>query len=162
MPELLLLWWQWASRVCLKAIKGLFGEQLSNIKVGYLAFIKTSLFNVVGGFANNNYWSSSEYNANNAWNQNFNNGNQNNNNKNNTNYVRAVRGFKQKERNAASVWKKLAAFAYIKLFTLQCNSHYLISRRKQESRELNFQNYSKHILVAEVLNEILSMHLLLR
>jgi hypothetical protein len=52
----------------------------------------------MGGFAGNNYWSSSEYagnETNNAWNQNFNNGNQNNNNKNNTNYVRAVRDFKQ-------------------------------------------------------------------
>jgi len=42
-------------------------------------------------------WSSSQNNNNNAWNQNFNNGNQNNNNKNNTNYVRAVRGFTQKQ-----------------------------------------------------------------
>ena len=49
----------------------------------------------VGGFVDNNYWSSSEYDANNAWNQNFNNGNQNNNNKNNTNYVRPVRGFQR-------------------------------------------------------------------
>ena len=57
--------------------------------------IKTPLWNSVGGFTTNNYWSSSENNANNAWNQNFNNGNQNNNNKNNTNYVRAVRDFKQ-------------------------------------------------------------------
>ncbi len=47
------------------------------------------------GFASANYWSSSENNTNNAWNQNFNSGNQNNNNKNNTNYVRAVRDFKQ-------------------------------------------------------------------
>ncbi|MBA7677637.1 hypothetical protein ES703_85897 [subsurface metagenome] len=47
----------------------------------------------VGGFADNNYWSSSENSANNAWKQNFNNGNQNNNNKNNTNRVRAVRAF---------------------------------------------------------------------
>ncbi len=38
----------------------------------------------MGGFANNNYWSSSENNSNNAWNQNFNNGNQNYNNKRNT------------------------------------------------------------------------------
>ena len=37
-----------------------------------------------------NYWSSSEYNQNNAWNVNFSNGNVNNNNKYNTNYVRAV------------------------------------------------------------------------
>ena len=53
---------------------------------------------MVGGFANNNYWSSTEYDNNNAWKQNFNNGNQNNNNKNNNNYVRAVRGFKQTDK----------------------------------------------------------------
>jgi hypothetical protein len=47
----------------------------------------------VGGFADTNYWSSSESNSNNAWNQNFNNGNQNTNNKNNNKRVRAVRGF---------------------------------------------------------------------
>jgi len=47
----------------------------------------------VGGFSTDNYWSSSENDDNNAWNQNFNNGNQNNDNKNNTNYVRPVRGF---------------------------------------------------------------------
>jgi hypothetical protein len=40
---------------------------------------------------NADYWSSSEYNNNNAWNQNFGSGNQNNNNKNNANYVRCVR-----------------------------------------------------------------------
>jgi len=41
-------------------------------------------------------WSSSQNNANNAWNQNFGSGSQNNNNnKNNTNSVRAVRGFTQ-------------------------------------------------------------------
>ncbi|MBU1487442.1 DUF1566 domain-containing protein, partial [bacterium] len=50
---------------------------------------------VVGGFSSNNYWSSTENNSNNAWNQNFDNGNQNNNNKNNTLRVRAVRDFKQ-------------------------------------------------------------------
>jgi RNA-directed DNA polymerase len=59
--------------------------------------IKTPLLSAVGGFANDNYWSSSENenNTNNAWNQNFNNGNQNNNNKDNNNYVRCVRDFKQ-------------------------------------------------------------------
>jgi len=36
-------------------------------------------------------WSSSENNANNAWNFNFENGKANNNNKNNTKHVRAVR-----------------------------------------------------------------------
>lgn len=47
----------------------------------------------IGGFANAAYWSSSETNANSAWNQNFNNGNQNNNNKNSSRRVRAVRAF---------------------------------------------------------------------
>jgi len=42
----------------------------------------------LGSFANNNYWSSSENNENNAWKQNFDNGNQNNNNRNNENRVR--------------------------------------------------------------------------
>ncbi|MEI6623348.1 MAG: hypothetical protein WCP28_15715 [Actinomycetes bacterium] len=47
----------------------------------------------VGGFAADFYWSSSQNDANNAWNQNFDNGNQNNDNKDNTNHVRPVRGF---------------------------------------------------------------------
>jgi len=47
----------------------------------------------VGGFSTDNYWSSSENDANNAWNQNFNNGNQNNYYKDTTNYVRPVRAF---------------------------------------------------------------------
>jgi hypothetical protein len=42
-------------------------------------------------------WSSSENNNNNAWNQSFSTGSQNNNNKNNSNYVRAIRGFTQKQ-----------------------------------------------------------------
>lgn len=52
-----------------------------------------SMWRVVGGFASDNYWSSSQNNTNNAWNQNFDNGNQNNDNKNNTLQVRPVRGF---------------------------------------------------------------------
>jgi hypothetical protein len=47
----------------------------------------------VGVFAAESYWSSSQNDANNAWNQNFDNGNQNNDNKNNTNRVRPVRVF---------------------------------------------------------------------
>ena len=47
--------------------------------------------NIAFAFAADNYWSSTEFDATNAWNQNFNNGNQNNNNKDNSNYVRAVR-----------------------------------------------------------------------
>lgn len=42
-------------------------------------------------YASDNYWSSTENNANNSWYQNFSDGTQNNNNKNNTNYVRPVR-----------------------------------------------------------------------
>jgi hypothetical protein len=48
---------------------------------------------VVGGFANDNYWSSTEYNSFNAWYQNFYNGNQNASGKNYTIRVRAVRAF---------------------------------------------------------------------
>ena len=49
---------------------------------------------VVGGFANKAYWSSNEYDNNNAWKQNFTNGEQSTNNKNFTsNYVRAIRAF---------------------------------------------------------------------
>ena len=39
----------------------------------------------------NNYWSSTEYDSNNAWNVNMNDGNMNNDNKNNNNYVWPVR-----------------------------------------------------------------------
>lgn len=46
-----------------------------------------------GGFASNSYWSSSEYNGNNAWLQVFNDGNQDYFNKYDSNYVRAVRAF---------------------------------------------------------------------
>ncbi len=49
--------------------------------------VKTVLCGV-GGFAAADYWSSSQNDANNAWNQNFDNGNQNN-----TLRVRPVRGF---------------------------------------------------------------------
>ena len=55
------------------------------------ALLKTIQFLLYCGFSPNNYWSSTENNNNNAWNQNFNNGNQNNNNKNNNNQVRCVR-----------------------------------------------------------------------
>ncbi|MEI7983705.1 MAG: DUF1566 domain-containing protein, partial [Bacteroidota bacterium] len=47
----------------------------------------------IGGFANDFYWSSSEYMATTTWGQNFNYGNQNNLNKGSTLYVRAVRAF---------------------------------------------------------------------
>ncbi|MEX0934481.1 MAG: hypothetical protein WDZ42_01640 [Candidatus Saccharimonadales bacterium] len=46
---------------------------------------------LLGSFAADNYWSSSQYNSSNAWRQNFNNGNQNNNAKSNSYRVRACR-----------------------------------------------------------------------
>jgi len=49
--------------------------------------------NVVGGFGNTNYWSSSEYSFDYAWYQTFDVGNQYNYNKNSTYYVRAIRAF---------------------------------------------------------------------
>jgi hypothetical protein len=52
--------------------------------------------NVVGGFALNNYWSSTENDNYNAWSQSFGNGNQNNNGKDTTRYVRAVRALTKK------------------------------------------------------------------
>lgn len=50
--------------------------------------------NNIGGFADNNYWSSSENNAHNAWLQYFFNGYQYNYFKNDILYVRAVRTYK--------------------------------------------------------------------
>lgn len=47
-----------------------------------------------------NYWTSTEYNANNAWNVNFNNGNVNNNNKYNSNVVRACAALDEKRKEA--------------------------------------------------------------
>jgi hypothetical protein len=70
---------------CLKAIKGLCKETVKQNERRMLFVHKNAFM----------YWSSSENNDNNAWNQNFNNGNQNNNNKNNDNNVRCVRDFKQ-------------------------------------------------------------------
>ena len=48
---------------------------------------------VVGGFANDAYWSSSEYSSDSAWYQYFGNGNQYGTSKNGTPYVRAIRAF---------------------------------------------------------------------
>jgi len=50
----------------------------------------------VGGFANNYYWSSTEYNNNSAWKQNFDNGLQNYSGKSLTYDVRAVRAIIKK------------------------------------------------------------------
>jgi len=47
----------------------------------------------LGGFATSGYWSSSEYDLNQAWNENFNDGTQYNYSKNSFSYVRAVRAF---------------------------------------------------------------------
>jgi formylglycine-generating enzyme required for sulfatase activity len=47
----------------------------------------------IGSFANNYYWSSTEADGSNAWNQGFGSGNQDYDNKNSNNYVSAVRTF---------------------------------------------------------------------
>ena len=47
----------------------------------------------VGGFADVDYWSSTEYDSNSAWSQSFFDGRQNLSSKNNPNYVRAIRTF---------------------------------------------------------------------
>lgn len=50
--------------------------------------------------ASSNYWCSTEYSANNAWNVNFGGTNSNNNNKNNSNYVRAVAALDDEEKTS--------------------------------------------------------------
>ena len=57
-----------------------------------------------------NYWSSTENNATNAWNFNFNNGNTNNNNKINTLSVRAIRDSSAKLYGMPEVLGFLASF----------------------------------------------------
>ena len=71
-------------------------RELKNLQtsIGFPVLVKTTLFFVV---ADSFYWSSSEFDDNNAWKQNFNNGNQNNDNKNNNNHVRAIRVYIQKK-----------------------------------------------------------------
>ncbi len=82
------------SRFCLKAIKGLL-LVLAAVKAhqtGSPVLMKIPLFQIVGGFANDFYWSSSEFGNFLAWDQAFNDGVQNINGKGITLRVRAVRG----------------------------------------------------------------------
>lgn len=58
------------------------------------AFVNEQLACVL---SSSNYWCSTEYNSNNAWNVNFNSGDINNNNKYNSNYVRAVAALDNEE-----------------------------------------------------------------
>jgi hypothetical protein len=107
----------------------------------------------VGSFASAYYWSSTEYNNNNAWKQNFDNGNQNNNNKNNTNRVRAVRGFKQ------NIFSHCRAYARQCLINLQkCNYHFSIHHKLK----LNLSKFFKLILIAEKTNATQQMLWLLK
>ncbi len=69
----------------------------SAIKIRLGVQLSTSMCSLISVDASGNRLSdvytpnTTEFNATNAWKQNFSNGNQNNNNKNNNNYVRAVR-----------------------------------------------------------------------
>jgi hypothetical protein len=56
----------------------------------YLLYLQKT---VVGGFAGNSYWSSTEFGSDYAWGQNFGSGLQSANGKSNPNYVRAIRAF---------------------------------------------------------------------
>jgi hypothetical protein len=83
------------------------------------AAICESLIKTAGGFnAGNYYWSSTENNTNNAWNQNFSNGTQNNNNKTNTNYVRCVRRLSHRDALTLS-WSVSISIKTMNDFTLE-------------------------------------------
>lgn len=76
-------------------------------------FVKNKSVDVVEA---SNYWSSSEYNATNCWNQNFNNGNVNNNNRYNSNYVRALAAL-------GDEWKMSWYQAYLDCIRHKLGSH---------------------------------------
>jgi hypothetical protein len=77
--------WKDAKKLC--AVMG-YGWRLPTREELYLMWLNREN---IGDFAAAYYWSSSEYNNNYAWYQNFYNGNQTNYYKFNPNYVRAVR-----------------------------------------------------------------------
>jgi len=85
-----------AAKLCDDLTVGVYNDWFLPSK-DELDLMYTNLHNIaipVGGFADTNYWSSSEGSANNAWKQNFSNGTQYNNNKSTNNKrVRAVRVF---------------------------------------------------------------------
>jgi len=100
----------------------------------------------IGGFSSNNYWSSTENDANNAWNQNFNNGNQNNYNKNNNKRVRCVR-------RDCQISKRQREFlsAFLKQSNV-CNENY---GKTQKYQAYLLLIYLKRIWNADQINEIL-------
>ena len=75
-------------------------------------------------FVASNYWSSTEYNTNNAWKQNFSDGTPNNNNKNNSNYVRCVRSLlgNNKRRRGACKRPPRALFYHLSFPFFLCHS----------------------------------------
>lgn len=94
------------------------------------------------------FWSSSQNNNNNAWNQRFSDGNQNNNNKNNTNSVRAVRDFAQK---LFFIMKKILFEVPIEdIFSAyyDCRQH-----KRNKAGALNFEIDSESNLI-ELWNEL--------
>ena len=81
----------YAAQICANYVGGRYGDWYlpSKFELNLLYLHQ----GVVGGFAPQTYWSSSEYNANEAWIQNLNSGNQIHINKDDYDYVRAIRAF---------------------------------------------------------------------
>jgi hypothetical protein len=81
----------YAAQICANYVGGGYGDWYlpSKFELNLLYLHQ----GVVGGFAPQTYWSSSEYNANEAWIQNLNSGNQIHINKDDYDYVRAIRAF---------------------------------------------------------------------
>ena len=81
----------YAAQICANYQGGDYGDWYlpSKFELNLLYLQQTE----VGGFTNGNYWSSSEFDANDSWNQDFATGAQQNINKSATGCVRAVRAF---------------------------------------------------------------------
>lgn len=86
----------------------------------------------------NNYWSSTEYSASNAYNLNFNNGSVNNNNKTNSNYVRCVRGKMNQSQHLPLYFKfyQLIKFLYKRIRNFPKEYKYTLG---QNILDLNWQ-----------------------
>jgi hypothetical protein len=81
----------YAAQICANCQEGDYGDWYlpSKYELNLLYLQKDA----VGGFSNNNYWSSTEENSDNAWRQDFSDGSQSSADKNTSCYVRAIRAF---------------------------------------------------------------------